>query len=178
MTHLQELYQQLTRIRKAPVEQWNPSYCGALDLVIDGQGHWYHEGAQIQRPALIQLFARLLKKEDADYYLVTPVEKISIQVIDFPFIITRWWYEPTSIGSLLVVETNIGERYIIDEQHPIEQINDTFVVRIRDGMHAKIHRNVFYQWANEMVYLKDAQQGAGYYLPSGEAYFFIDTAET
>lgn len=40
-----------------PVERWNPPDCGEIDIVIDREGVWHHEGRPIRRPALVRLFA-------------------------------------------------------------------------------------------------------------------------
>jgi len=60
----------------APLDQWQPDYCGDIDMAISADGTWYHEGVMIKRPELWQLFAGILRREaDDEYYLVTPVEK-------------------------------------------------------------------------------------------------------
>lgn len=68
-----------------PVESWQPSFCGAIDILIRRDGVWLHEGRPIARPALVRLFSRLLRRDAEGYVLVTPVEKLSIQVEDLPF---------------------------------------------------------------------------------------------
>ncbi|MCX7143372.1 MAG: DUF1285 domain-containing protein, partial [Proteobacteria bacterium] len=42
-------------------------------------------GTPVGRPALVRLFASVLKREDGRYFLVTPVEKIGIVADDAPF---------------------------------------------------------------------------------------------
>lgn len=70
-----------------PVEHWDPPLSGDIDIRIARDGTWYHEGAAIERPALVRLFAGLLKREGDEYFLVTPVEKWRIQVEDAPFVL-------------------------------------------------------------------------------------------
>ena len=73
--------------RRLPlVERWHPKQEGAIDIRIDRDGAWRHEGAPITRPALVRLFASILRKEGDSYYLVTPAEKLSIQVEDVPLL--------------------------------------------------------------------------------------------
>ena len=69
-----------------PVEQWNPPFCGDIDMEIQRDGTWFYEGTPIGRPALVKLFASILIREDGKYFLVTPVEKVGIRVQDAPFV--------------------------------------------------------------------------------------------
>ena len=36
----------------APLDQWQPEYCGDIDMAISSDGTWYHEGIIIKRPEL------------------------------------------------------------------------------------------------------------------------------
>ena len=72
--------------RLPPVERWHPKQEGTIDIRIDRDGAWRHEGAPITRPALVRLFASILRKEGDAYYLVTPTEKLCIQVDDVPLL--------------------------------------------------------------------------------------------
>src|SRR5438094_10047306 len=69
-----------------PVLLWNPPYCGDLDMRIAADGTWFYLKTPIGRPALVKLFASVLKREGDKYFLVTPVEKCGIVVEDAPFI--------------------------------------------------------------------------------------------
>ena len=69
-----------------PVENWNPEHCGEIGLEIKSDGTWYYMDSPIGRKRLVNLFARILRKEkDGSYVLVTPVEKISIKSKMFLF---------------------------------------------------------------------------------------------
>ena len=69
-----------------PVHLWNPDYCGEMDLTIQADGTWVHEGRPIARPEMVRLFASVLKREGDRFFLVTPVEKLGIRVVDAPFL--------------------------------------------------------------------------------------------
>ncbi|MGO7778465.1 DUF1285 domain-containing protein, partial [Rhizobium johnstonii] len=70
-----------------PVERWNPPFCGDIDMEIRADGTWLYMGTPIGRPALVRLFSTVLRKDDDQKtYLVTPVEKVGIRVVDAPFI--------------------------------------------------------------------------------------------
>src|SRR5689334_18722544 len=68
-----------------PVHLWDPPFCGDLDMRIGSDGTWYYLKTPIGRPALVKLFASVLKREGDRYFLVTPVEKVGITVDDAPF---------------------------------------------------------------------------------------------
>jgi uncharacterized protein len=69
-----------------PVHLWNPAYCGEIDMRIATDGTWFYQKTPIGRPALVRLFASIIKREGDRYFLVTPVEKCGILVDDAPFL--------------------------------------------------------------------------------------------
>ncbi|MDN3652934.1 DUF1285 domain-containing protein [Thalassotalea ponticola] len=130
-----------------PVEQWDPPYCGEMDMRIDREGQWHYQGSPISRQRLVKLFASVLVKEADDYFLVTPVEKVKISVDALPFVVTQWqWVDEVERGSMLLT-TNLGDEILLDKSHPIKRSNDgSLRVNIRRNLEASIHRNVYYQW--------------------------------
>jgi len=139
-----------------PVDKWDPPFCGDMNLVIKSNGQWWHEGTPFTRAKLVSLLSSVLKKEDEAYFLVTPVEKIGIQVEDVPFIIVDWHFDK---GALLV-KTQIGDEVEVGPEHPIQLRHfpiaadnsdsaDTLVpyCLIRRNLWARLHQNVMYQWA-------------------------------
>src|SRR5919199_3080089 len=70
-----------------PVEKWNPSHCGPSDMRIARDGTWFHQGSPIGRQAMVRLFSTILRREpDGRHVLVTPVEKLDIDVEDAAFV--------------------------------------------------------------------------------------------
>ncbi|HEY1961778.1 MAG TPA: DUF1285 domain-containing protein, partial [Rhizomicrobium sp.] len=55
--------------RAPPVELWNPPFCGDLDMRIATDGTWFYLKTPIGRPALVRLFASVLKREGEKYFL-------------------------------------------------------------------------------------------------------------
>ena len=112
---------QLTSARPLPpVDRWNPPFSGEMDLRIARDGTWYHEGAPIQREALVRLFASILRRDqDGHHYLVTPVEKWRIRVEDAPFLAVR--LDATGIGhdQCLTFTTNVGDTVSAGADHPL-----------------------------------------------------------
>ena len=56
----------------------------------------------IGRPALVKLFASILKREDGKYFLVTPVEKVGIVVEDAPFLAVEMRVAETQVATAVV----------------------------------------------------------------------------
>src|SRR6187549_3501941 len=84
-----------------PVHLWNPPFCGDLDMRIATDGTWFYLKTPIGRPALVSLFASVLKREGDKYFLVTPVEKCGIVVDDAPFMAVEMKQEQGAAGPVL-----------------------------------------------------------------------------
>ncbi len=86
-TSLDALAQWIEGDTLPPVERWHPAHEGRIDIRIDGDGRWFHEGGEITRPAMVRAFSRILRREaDGGYVLVTPAEKLAIMVEDAPLL--------------------------------------------------------------------------------------------
>ena len=145
----------------APVHLWDPPYCGKIDIRIARDGRWYHDGSLIRRPALVQLFASVLRREpDGSFSLVTPAERVSIEVEDCPFVATLLDVQGEGATRRLKFTLNTGETVTADAEHAIEvgvQGKEPHpTLHVRSGLEALISRNVFYQ----MVALAIIEQGA------------------
>ena len=102
-----------------PVHLWDPPFCGDLDMEIRTDGSWFYLGTPIGRPALVRLFASILKKEGDAYFLVTPVEKVGIRVQDAPFVAVDFDAQDTGEAQVLRFETNVGDQVVADADHAI-----------------------------------------------------------
>src|ERR1700751_5258919 len=102
-----------------PVHLWNPPFFGDLDMRIAGDGTWFYLGTPIGRPALVRLFATILKREDGKHFLVTPVEKVGIRVDDAPFLAVEMVKEGAGQGRLLRFRTNVDDWVPCDSDHPM-----------------------------------------------------------
>ncbi|SDL71356.1 hypothetical protein SAMN05661010_02386 [Modicisalibacter muralis] len=134
-----------------PVDQWNPSHCGEMDLVIRADGSWVHEGTPIGRPRLVRLLSTVLRREaNGDYCLVTPVEKVRIRVEDHAFLIVDAECEGEGDSSIWWLTTNVGDRVALGESHRL-QVSETPQgepvpeVAVRFGLAARLNRNVYYR---------------------------------
>lgn len=161
-----------------PVEKWNPAFCGEIDMRIARDGTWFHQGSPIGRRELVRLFSTILRKEDDDYFLVTPVEKMKIVVEDVPFLAVLMDVEPGDPQHLRFT-TNVGDEVIADRDHAIRVETDPETeapapyIHVRAGLEARIARPVFYQLADIAVLGTGAQAGTlgvwsgGIYFPIG-----------
>lgn len=104
-----------------PIGQWDPPLSGDIDIFIDANGRWFHEGDPIHRQALVKLFASILRREaNGDYVLVTPVEKWRIKVEDVPLQIVDFEVVVRANATdKWVIETNVGRYYTIGPEYPL-----------------------------------------------------------
>lgn len=130
-----------------PIEKWNPPFCGDIPIKIESSGKWLYQGSEISRVAMVKLFATVLWFEDDEYFLVTPVEKVRIEVEDLPLVITQWETIGESDAPALQVSTSLGDTVVISKSNPMELDDKGLKVRIRRNLWARVHRNVYYQWA-------------------------------
>lgn len=141
-----------------PVHLWKPEHVGEIDMRIARDGSWYYLGDPIQRHRLVKLFSTVLLREDDDFFLITPVEKLKITVDDAPFVATEVQRVEEGGTSKLVFTTNVDSHVIASETHPLWVITDPQTgepspyLRVRDNLDALIGRSAFYQlvdWAVE-----------------------------
>ena len=104
----------------APVERWNPPYCGDIGLEILRDGTWLYQKSPIGRKPLVQLFARVLRKDDdGRTYLVTPAEKVDVKVNDAPFLAVEMEVRNPGPAQLLVFRTNVDDIVSCGPDHPL-----------------------------------------------------------
>ncbi len=159
--------------RLPPVEHWHPERCGDSEMRIARDGSWYHQGAPIQRPEMVRLFASILRREpDGGYVLVTPAEKLDIAVEDAPFVAVALSTEGEGPARRLAFRLNTGEPVVAGPDHPlrIEAHADgpRPYVQVRPGLDARIARPVYYELAEIAL----GEDGTG--LWSDGAFFPLD----
>jgi uncharacterized protein len=133
-----------------PVERWNPPFCGDLDMRIAADGTWFYLKTPIGRPALVKLFASVLKREGDKYFLVTPVEKCGIQVDDAPFTAVELDVRESSAGRALNFRTNVDDWVACGPQHALRFEPETKTGGLKPYLHvrrqlwAKVTRALFF----------------------------------
>ena len=144
----------LTERGLPPVEKWNPPLLGDIDIRITRQGTWFHEGDEIKRQPLVKLFSSILKRENDDYFLVTPEEKWRIAVDDAPFFLIDLQVERKGERQALVFSSTTDDRIIADAAHPLrvsvdaESGEPSPYLLVRGGMEGLLSRSVYYQLAD------------------------------
>lgn len=139
-----------------PVERWNPPDSKDIGMEIRADGSWWHDGGEIKRPALVKLFARILRKDaDGQTFLVTPHEKVMVHVEDAPFMAARMDMLGTpGRDQELGFVTTVGDVTIAGPDRPIRVETDPETgepspyVLVRGRLEAKIARAVFYELAD------------------------------
>jgi uncharacterized protein len=180
---LESLTEALGRSRGVPpVHLWNPPFCGDLDLRIAADGTWHYLGTPIGRPAMVRLFASVLKRENGNYYLVTPVEKVGITVDDVPFLAVAMEKEGTGAEQSLLFRTNVDDVVRCDADHPLrfepEPGTDGLkpYLHVRRDLWALVTRALFF----DLVELGETRHVDGreqFGIASGGAFFPMAPAE-
>jgi hypothetical protein len=162
-----------------PVHLWEPDYCGDIGMKIARDGQWYYANSPIGRKKLVRLFSTILRHdEDGEHYLVTPVEKIRIEVEDAPFIATLMTMTGEGRAQILRFETNVGDFTEAGPDHPMRfEINaetgePSPYVHVRARLEGLIARPVFY----DLVELAEVHEGQ-FGVWSHGVFFAISSAE-
>ena len=134
----------------APVERWNPPYCGDIGLEILRDGTWLYQRSPIGRKPLVQLFARVLRKDDdGRTYLVTPAEKVDVRVVDAPFLAVEMEVRDAGAGQSLAFRTNVDDIVVCDASHPLRFASESGsgglkpYLRVRGRLDALVTRALY-----------------------------------
>ena len=169
--------------RLPPVERWNPPYCGDIGMRIRADGTWLYQNSPIGRKALVQLFARILRRDtDGRTYLVTPAEKVDVAVDDAPFLAVEMQVQNPGPDQQLIFRTNVDDIVRCGPDHPLRFGQDARngglkpYVLVRGRLEALITRALYYDLV-ELVALSDDDDGAeGLGIWSGGAFFPLPEA--
>jgi hypothetical protein len=149
---LAELQLAIEQRRLPPVDQWHPTHCGASGMRIARDGTWYHNGEPIRRPAMVRLFSSILRREaDGRHVLVTPVEKLDVEVEATAFRAIEMNSEGTGRHRLIAVTLDSGDAVILGPSHPLTIVSGddgpSPRVLVRHGLEAELTRPVYYELA-------------------------------
>lgn len=130
-----------------PVERWNPPYCGEIPMRIAADGSWHYMGSPINRPALVRLFSTVLRKDPERYVLVTPVERVGIEVEDAPFLAVEMAVEDAQGSRQIAFRTNVDDLVQVGPDHPLRFAEDEHggvkpYVRVRGDLWALVTRSL------------------------------------
>jgi hypothetical protein len=159
--------------KRLPVEHWHPTHCGHSDMRIAADGTWFHAGSPIGRKELVILFSSILRREaDGSHVLVTPVEKLDIEVEDAPFVAVdadsmgegrdrRIAFRLNTEEVVIAGPANVLDVRVGDDGRPRPYLH------VRGGLQALVNRATFYRLAD--LALAEGSEPPG--LWSGGAFF-------
>src|SRR5574338_66541 len=161
---LSQLERMIAERRLPPVDRWNPERCGHSGMRIARDGTWYHEGAPILRPAMVRLFSTILKREpDGRHVLVTPVEKLDIDVDWTAFRAIELRSEGEGRNRRILFRLDSGDAVLLGPDHPLQLVEDDHGlsprVLVRHGLEAELVRPVYYELAE--IALAEAHRPPG-----------------
>ncbi len=133
-----------------PVDKWHPERVGEIDIRIASDGHWYYQGEEMTRESVVRLFSTILRKDDDGYCLVTPAEKMRIQVDDAPFVVRLMDVEGQGESQAVHLSTNVGDSFTLSAEHPLrvytnEKGDPKPYATVRRNLEALLSRSVYYE---------------------------------
>jgi len=149
---LDQIAQMAADRKLPPVDSWNPERTGDSAMRIARDGRWFHEGSPIERHNMIRLFSTILRREpDGSHVLVTPAEKLAIDVEDTPFIAVEVKSEGKGRERKLAFRLNTGDMLVAGPAHPLRfterEGEPAPYIGVRGGMEARIARAPYYELA-------------------------------
>ena len=134
--------------RTPPVDRWDPPRCGHSGMRIAADGTWFHMGTPIARPAMVRLFSTVLRREaDGSHVLVTPVEKLAIDVEATAFRAIAMTQEGEGQARRIAFELDTGDAVILGAGNPLVAHEDGPRIRVRHGLEARLSRPLYYELA-------------------------------
>lgn len=156
---------------RPPVEAWHPEASSDSHMRIAKDGRWYHRGDEIKRPAMVRLFASILRREDdGRYALLTPYERQFITVEEAPFLAVELSVSQADSQLGLGFRLNTDELVIAGTDQPLRLAGTAqdprFLLSIRPGLEAALCRTVHYDLVNVILDLA-VEDEAGFTLNYG-----------
>ena len=150
--------------RLPPVETWNPTRCGHSEMRIARDGTWYHQGSPITRPAMVRLFSTVLRREpDGSHVLVTPVEKLEIEVEDTAFRAIEMQTEGGGEDRSIAFRLDSGDLVIAGPANRLRVVETALGpsprLEVRHGLEAELTRSIYYELAE--IALAEGHDPAG-----------------
>lgn len=168
----------------APVERWDPPYCGDIGMAIRADGTWMYQGSPIGRLPLVKLFARVLRRDkDGRYYLVTPVEKVDVAVADAPFMAVEMQVEGVGESQRLTFRTNVDDLVTVGPSHPLRFVEEPVsgglkpYILVRGRLEALVTRALYYDLV-ELAVPRDIDGCEVLGLWSCDSWFPLEAAQS
>lgn len=148
---LAELASEVAARKLPPLDQWEPQQSGDSEMRIAADGRWYHQGGEIRRPAMVRAFSSLLTRDaEGQHWLVTPFERLSIDVDDAAFIVTDMQAKTDESGrTALAFRLNTDDLVVCGPDHGLRVAGTVevpaFYLAVRHGTEARLNRSTYGQ---------------------------------
>ena len=133
------------------------------ELRIDREGRWFHEGVEIVREDIRNLFSRhLARQHDGSYCVRIGRDEAPVIVEDAPFVVVRVMSDARDSLTLLLSDGSV---------EPLDGRTLTFrnpnvpYCRVRNNLDARFSRPAYYQLAEFIGY---NEVGDGFFLKAGD----------
>jgi len=128
-----------------PVELWNPELCEGQEIKINREGTWFYNNSIIKNQKLVNLFASVLRKDDDEYFLVTPSEKVPVEVEIAPYMIIDFKHNENTIE----LTTNLNYSFELEQPESMRLIDlegtTLPLIKVRDDLEGFFSRSVYYK---------------------------------
>ena len=132
-------------IKFPPVHLWNPELCIGQQISINRDGEWFYNKSIIKNQKLVNLFASVLRKDDDKYFLVTPSEKVPVEVEIAPYMIIDFKHNENTIE----LTTNLNYSFELDQPDSMRLIDlegtTLPLIKVRDNLEGFFSRSVYYK---------------------------------
>ena len=150
-----------------PVDSWNPELCEGQEFFIDREGDWFHNESPIKNKKLINLFSTVLRKDNNEYFLVTPVEKVPVKVELAPYKIIDF----EIINNKVELTTNLNFKFFLNKDNSTRLINYNNshipLVNVRSNIEGFFNRNTYYKLV-DLALENDFIEDKCLYIPSDQ----------
>ena len=146
-------------------------------MKINSKGDWCFNNSPINRKKMVQLFSTVLRRDEEDYFLVTPVEKIKVVVEKKPFVIIDFEIKEEEKKQTIFFLTNTNDVVKLSNSNKLtveieENTKEPFpYIEVRDRLEALISRNVFYK----LVDLAKEEKGRLYIESDSQTFILGET---
>lgn len=128
-----------------PVHLWNPELCVGQEISINREGDWFYNKSLIKNKKLVNLFSTVLRKDEENYFLVTPTEKVPVKVDIAPYMITNF----ELLDDQILLDTNLDFSFDLNDINTTRLISyeDAHIplVHVRSGIEGFFSRNCYYK---------------------------------
>ncbi|MBM7072499.1 DUF1285 domain-containing protein [Shewanella sp. 202IG2-18] len=114
---------------------------------IDVDGNWFYQGSPLPKK-FAKLFYSILFYQDKQHYLITPVEKVKVYVVQEPIKIVD--YQLLESGQVEIT-TSLDTQCMLESLNAITVLDDKITCLIQHGLTASFNRPTYYRYIDEVI---------------------------